>query len=790
MKLAISPQQYFSLDGKVLVAGRLSVHLHDTDVLATVYTLEGPDYVQGQNPVVLDDAGEVHATVWVDEGYYDVDVEQRNEDGSFVKISEFQFGFQLPDAKNDTIVYGIEGLHDANPELGTVSVYGFNENCVAPLRQYIWDPDCTQHADDGVLVASDHSDTGRWCLLWADEKLPCTVYGIVPGHEENMDAFFGYPSMISKWNIATPPVARFLSGTYTTTAQYSTTKVLYFDAGAKFNTTLECPSAIVEQGDSYVADFVFHHQDFAMASWFRTARGFLTCGASTLRYGLVDYMVDRSIKTFVKISNTTIEGARRLALTYSNGAYLWLDTCAISGSRLFNPATDVIKFSSTTWDQEWFTNRNPAQYDFGMVVEGHRLEYLSIGGNDMSLGLFPVTELYVMAWTADEQKRVTPTRVLRLAGRTLSSLTSTAVAELHDCTVTGQLYLTSSLSTTGRQDIRLQNVKVTGHARLEAPNVFLTDSSVIFDTNPGDINQLTCRDSSVSKLGTAWTRDTTFAVNGGYWNMYVRVADDDTTNTKTAAFNGTHFYDAELVHKHLVLRDCELVNCTLKVYPYLDGSTYRTAFSATGCTFDITNPITFDKHASDDSYDRVHDVHPSVIMLGNSFMHEGLGVWIRFWSNITNHTTYLVNGTTDATVFYRDNVGFCPQDSFRGFYGSFSEKAMYWPLYGSPYNDIYVSYNTVRAVPACNLLGLRTNPYYLGDDGQVPTTNSEADGQPGAYDFEFKGLGQFVCNAQLSDTVNSGADNWYHSTDNDWCVFRCAYKAGETPASNTLSVQS
>ena len=69
------PSQVFVDDEmKPLVSGRLTVYNHDTNVLANIYSLEGQDYVAMDNPVRLDEAGRLGASIFAELGVYDVKI--------------------------------------------------------------------------------------------------------------------------------------------------------------------------------------------------------------------------------------------------------------------------------------------------------------------------------------------------------------------------------------------------------------------------------------------------------------------------------------------------------------------------------------------------------------------------------------------------------------------------------------------------------------------------------------------------------------------------------------------
>ena len=284
MKISLSTNQYFDDVGFPLASGRVSVYLHDSDTLATLYTLEGDVYTEADNPFICSEDGRF-PTMYFDVGVVDVKLEKPNGDGTYELIDTFQDGFDMPSGKSDTVAQGIDSLKEISPSVGSVTVVGYSSEVMAPPRTYVWDPSCTLTPDDGVVVSSDTTETGRWILVWDDEKLPSTVYGIAPGRESNIAAFLTFPETVGQWSIRTPRICRFVGGNYTSSTTYSTTKKLYFDSNAKFtNAIFNCPSARVELGNtSFIADMHFSNaMTEANLSWFRTRTAFRDCGAKVI----------------------------------------------------------------------------------------------------------------------------------------------------------------------------------------------------------------------------------------------------------------------------------------------------------------------------------------------------------------------------------------------------------------------------------------------------------------------------------------------------------------------------
>ena len=177
MKISLPVNQFFDDAGVPLSGGRISIFMHDSDTLADVFTLDGDIYRSAENPIRTSVDGRI-PTLFLEAQIVDVKIEKDAGGGNFELLDTFQNGFDFAQASNSTIIDGIAELKKADTSLGVVNVYGYDESVMAPPRLFVWDPTCTNSPDGGIIVESESTETGRWILLWDDEKLPCSIYGI------------------------------------------------------------------------------------------------------------------------------------------------------------------------------------------------------------------------------------------------------------------------------------------------------------------------------------------------------------------------------------------------------------------------------------------------------------------------------------------------------------------------------------------------------------------------------------------------------------------------------------
>lgn len=305
MYFAWNPGAVVDEAGHPLAAGRVSVFVHDTNVPATIYTLEGDTYVNADNPQFLDDNGRLSATLFATLAVYDVKIEKANGDGTYEDFDVFEIGLDADlAAAGSNRVASVSDLMDTDPS----SIGNFVTVTDYPVRNYVWDPQSTDTPDGGVVVDSNVEGQGNWILLWDDEMLPCTVYGIFPGRESNIGAFLSFAETIGHWGIRTPKICRFEAGTYTSAITYTTNKIVYLDRGCRFNAAKITCSYLMAQPTS---DWYFHAWKFtnpacpAYLSWFRDRDGFALCGATVLN-------LDKDNTT----GNTQVTVSRKLITYY------------------------------------------------------------------------------------------------------------------------------------------------------------------------------------------------------------------------------------------------------------------------------------------------------------------------------------------------------------------------------------------------------------------------------------------------------------------------------------------
>jgi hypothetical protein len=669
MKLAFQ-RRFLDDNGLPLNAGRITLYAHDSQTPITVYSLTGDDYSPAENPMLTTNDGRID-TVFYDDGIIDVKVEKNNGDGTFELLDTFEDGLDVgKNGTSDTQVSTIEELRNVNPEVGTVTVTGYYKQGDCPVRMYMWDPNSTNAIDGGYVIGSDVSDTGRWILMWHDEIIPCTVYGVMPGqYEENITAFLNFPNTVSTKAIATARICRFIPGTYLTDQTYYTSKTLYFDEGAQFVTgEFVCNTAIVPSNTGYVADFRFNGvQKEVHSSWFRTVFAFLTCNAQRYVIDSTNYFTNTSLTGQVTLTNVEIEFHGRLPVTYSGNARINFSRCDLQGSGFFNQ-TDVVSFSYTEIHDKWWLS--PSDIDWVNKVHAR-----TVSLDRLLLQNFQNTTAYVNAIKADGQTKCD------LAGRYIASLSANGFTDV--------LNVDCNSFTYNQQGggIEIKNVKANSvyvscaswtikdselnSVFASVSNYFICyDSRISFQSAP-TFSSLWLTDCDIDG-GSTWTSKGQVICEGGYFNASLNYVTDNTTNHSLVKFTNVRFGENNsFTLKNLAIYDSTLTNNTIKMYPYKEGDNYYFSIDLENNIIRNTNPIEFTRIEEIDGWwqEDVYDIILRWTIVNNVFLGNEEGLRMRYWQKRGGqhyNRTFVKMAQGVHSITYEGNVGKCPSDNMRG----------------------------------------------------------------------------------------------------------------------------
>ena len=658
MKIGFNPQSIVGLDGMPLV-GRVTFYVHDSDVKATVYSMQGSDFVESSNPQLLNNAGRLEDTVFFDAAIIDVSIEKYvgpagqmsadSADEDFEPFDNFETGFEMPSAEAVPNVGSVEALADVDTSVGVVLVTGYYERGDSPARFYVWDPQSTNTADGGYVVGSNLTDSGKWIMLWAEETIPCSLYGIVPGvRESNISSFLSYPLQVGSKLLSTSPVPRFERGNYSSAVLFSSTKTIAFDTGARFlNATFVCYAARVAYNPSYVANFIFSKQPFADSSWFRSVDSFWSCGAFELHQNATNFFTNSE-----KTSNTGVLHARISGrpIQMTGSGHISFTACEFE-ERCLSPEW-YTEFKEVNFTDRWFASD---VFDYGALAENHHV-YVNANNCRAIISDFISADSYLMlkasqgATSIDLGGRTVSGIGTQLPFRTITNgiIGTMAIAAdtvLKNCSI-GSLSLTSktktlsaygctmSISTTLAKSITLEKCEAVFNADV---NSF--DTSVIaIDSNITLNADITRPDASDHDFGA-------------------------TVNLYNCTVNG-----GTIANNFIVLDGCRLNDCVVVLFPIgtdsLSGGFIGNIWTGSA-KLRIVPSIDGASGAS------IYNVGIAYLEIkGNTFSTTGAGIEMPFWSEDMQHrfikgcctNVDVTNMTWNYTYgwVYQGNTGNCP----------------------------------------------------------------------------------------------------------------------------------
>ena len=676
MRISYNPEQLFDATGVPLSAGRVTLYVHDSDVPLHVYSLSGDVWYDAANPIILDDEGRMD-TVWFEAAIVDIKVE-KNTDGVYESVDTYQYGFNPPEVKNDTIVYGMEGLADANPELGTVTVVGYYSMNDCGPRTYIWDPTCTDPEDGGCIVAGNGHEEGRWLLLSDLEYMPSSYYGILPGNNEaNMAAFLSYPERLGQWRIPTPQVPRFLPGTYTTNGSMSSTKRVAFDKGAKFTKlSLSCYSVEVQPNDDYVCDFVLTSaQNVAESGWFRTVSKFWGCGARELHQSETNFFEDSVLATSKGLYHQRISGT---PLAMTGAGQLMFTDCEFAPRSL--STSWHVKFNTVAFSDRFFAG---ADWDFGASgVSNHQI--VNVDDNAVSLSNIDNPNVYMLIMSANGQTG------LDLEGRSVGTVTSAMPFTYIRNAVIGEAHFT--------HDIVLENVTCNGLYMQESHSALTAqDSSIVLEGS--NCTSVTMKGGRLVVHEDIETFDTGVVLVGvdvDLSNGSITRADaaDHDVGQGTSLTGCTITGDGDICNNYLYIEDCRISDTDIWLIPQgssvIVGRFIGNTLTGTAC-FRIVPGI--DDHSSMDIYDVTVG---QLIIKDNAFNTTLPGLKMPFWAQDMEHrflkgccSSVDVTGTAATWVYcwtYQNNTGNCPA-SYGSMLQNFNDNLRAQITFGSGVHD-------------------------------------------------------------------------------------------------------
>lgn len=665
---------FLDINMQPLVNGKVEVLDPISNNYLNIYTYTDAEYTIATNPIRLDVEGRAPHTYFSDRLSYVRVYAYKGLDEYNHEIFEFVRDYMCGEDENTEsreYVIGIEALKDLDPSINsTVNVIGYYDAYDCPLRTYYWDSACSQDPDNGYIIASDVSATGRWILIYSGEYLPSSYYGVMPGHIANINALLSYIEYVGTALTKTAPGVWFVPGDYDVTTNLQTTKRVLLDA----NTTFACQYfycgnlRVIGEPQSAICDFDFYDpEQEAHSSWFKTMAGYLTCGAKKYIFDAKDNFLNHTLQNAnYVLQNKIIEGQTRLPVTYSgNNCRITFNNCVINAERIFN-SSDVLAFSYTEIHDHWWNS--PANIDFYNKVSARTSAI-----NSLVIDNFTNMTAFVNAMGANGEQ------VIDMAGRSIYNLDlPLSVVELRNVHVTNN----ANIAANGR-NITIRNCQL-DNAIITCNQLSVYDSRIYFNSEPSvsaawfNDSEIRAGSDFVNKAAQYICEDCTVGIN------FKRVT-DNTSRDGYLGFTRCAFENNVIQSKTLVMKNCDCDGCTIKIYPYKDNDIYKMYCYLEGNRFISGVPIEFTKiDMIDGRYqDEVYEIIVSWTIMNNFFSGNTEGLRCRYWQNRTgsNYGKTFIAWSNDNVIVYQNNTGNCPGDTARGVTinnGTGCEAGFYW----------------------------------------------------------------------------------------------------------------
>lgn len=338
------------LEGKPL-NGRIFFYQKDTNQLDTIYTYDNSELVECENPVYTDSEGYLEHNVILENRVYSIKQQVYNGDYDSPKADtrptmwkddrSYYAGQNFNEnGTTDSLVFGISGLKECAIALKRVNVVGYHDHFDCGLRTYVWDETALDLEDDGQVVKSNHSATGRWLLVNTLPYIPGEYYGVYAGHEENISALFGAALTYGTNNrMISPQSIKLKRGQYNIGSNLITSRTLLLENwvffGSSYLITCRDVQVIGAKTRNPIGRFKFTGGNVEVDSFiFCNLYEMLTSGAKTI------HVHNKQVnQTAIKNANITCEGMTFIghsSITYTqNNFKITFDNCRFIGDDIF-----------------------------------------------------------------------------------------------------------------------------------------------------------------------------------------------------------------------------------------------------------------------------------------------------------------------------------------------------------------------------------------------------------------------------------------------------------------------
>lgn len=669
MKPIISQNDLFlDTEGKKIPGGRIFFLDPDTTNAIDIFTYHASDdsYVAAENPIYLNVQSRAEQTYFTNQltlvrvykyigNFSDPRVD--DNDANFKFVREFYAGESTDDIIGSAgiVLHGLNDLISIQPpEEGTttVTVVGYWTSSDCEARTYIWDPASTESPDNGYVVKSSKSDSGRWILKFDGEYLPSTYYGVYPGHEENINVLLSFNDTVgTTQEFKTAGGVYFAQGDYAGTVALVTTKKLQIDSDTHFVREIQCDSVeVVGIPTAPIAEFYFTGTNAeAHSSWFRSIQAFWSCNAKKFIIDPTNVFYNTVLTNDCGPTNAIIEGHQRLPISNYNNHYLRFNNCIFVGENFFNQ-NDRIYFSYTDIKDIWWNT--PSAIDFGTNVQARGSSL-----NRILLDNFVSNQAYANAMFYNGATEIDYCGRRHNGSLSLSGFT-------HVMNLTADTVGMSN----GNNNTAFDNCTI-GNLAITCNQLTVNNSNINFGNEP-TFSAAWFNNSTIN--GYQWTTGSKQIIaKKCHWGINLKMAVDNTSHEAWKQFDDCTFTENTVMNiKYARFTRCVMDNVFIKIYPYKTNDVYYNFAYFRDNVYNCSSPIEFTNY-NKDGYNEdpdCYDVVASWTFVGNTFLGNNEGIRCRYWAKRTgsawNNT--FIKHTKDTVITYEGNKGYCPKENMIG----------------------------------------------------------------------------------------------------------------------------
>ena len=656
MQPIISQHDVFvDIDIGPLVQGKVEVYDPVSNNLLNVYTYSDDEYVIAANPIILDVEGRPEQTIFSDRlSYIRVYAFKGYDENShpiYQFIRDYYAGHNAQSEVTNNVT-GIEALKDVDPAYNSqVTVIGYHNQFDCEPRTYIWDPNSTLDADNGYVIASDVSDTGRWILQFDGPYIPSSYYGVYPGQTANINALSTYIGEIH--GKATAPGIFMVPGNYGDVNMITTKKVLLF-SNTKIN-SVECSWIDVKGKPTTWIGNIFPSDSTCPvhSSWYKHARSFWGC-SSKQKYCDGHNWINDEIVANMNQTNVTFYTDSSPALVTNTGEYhLTFTGCKLVGPSGFLHRDSKCQFQSMEFTDKYFVSINVDNITFNTYSS------------------FKVT------MDADNFKNVeNMIKLYYKAGYTDIDCKNYACGANSDVDLSEYLVirnLNANMALVGKaggSPVTMIDSKV-NYLKIKNGSLGVNHCNITITEWPSNFGTLNVSNNSTINSGWYLTKGAVNCVDSN-WFMQINQATDNSTDSPALNFLRSTI-NATINTKNFTAVDCKITNSNISIYPYLADSKYWLRLILEGCNIDQTEPIKFTMVANDNNCKNCY--WNNVRVVDNDFYGNTKGIACPYWANRSYRTLFIARsaGNTDSSLtnkqkdvlnnadyYVKGNTGNCP----------------------------------------------------------------------------------------------------------------------------------